>query len=68
MRASLAAIALVAGVAECTLIPDYRPALPVSGQWPSGPAAQAASPAPPAACPHGSRAGATPSSTLPSCI
>jgi multidrug efflux system outer membrane protein len=40
-------IVLVAGLAGCSLIPDYlRPALPVSEQWPSGPAAQAASAAP----------------------
>ena len=47
MRASPLMIVLMAGLAGCSLIPDYhRPALPVAAQWPRGPAAQTASAAP----------------------
>lgn len=47
MRASPVLIALLVALAGCSLIPDYqRPALPVSEQWPSGAAAQAAGAAP----------------------
>jgi multidrug efflux system outer membrane protein len=39
MRASLLITVLAASLAGCSLIPTYqRPALPVSTQWPSGPA------------------------------
>ncbi len=45
-------IVLVAGLAGCSLIPDYhRPALPVATQWPSGPAEEAANPGQGAAAP-----------------
>ncbi|MDB5516714.1 MAG: multidrug transporter [Tardiphaga sp.] len=46
MRASSPAmIVLFAGLAGCSLIPDYhRPALPVATQWPNGPAEEAANP------------------------
>ena len=43
MRRSRLTIALLAGLAGCSLIPDYhRPALPVSEQWQRGPAAEEA--------------------------
>ena len=57
MRASSLMIVLAAGLGGCSLIPDYhRPAPPVSQQWPSGPAYQAAS-APPAGAPQASELG-----------
>ena len=52
MRRSRLTIALLAGLAGCSLIPDYhRPALPVSEQWPGGPAAEEAARAVPAGAP-----------------
>jgi multidrug efflux system outer membrane protein len=54
MRASLTMVMtlLIAALAGCSLIPSYhRPAPPIAAQWPSGPAAQAASATPPGSLP-----------------